>query len=465
MLIPLDQIAVVERRRKDLGDIAALAESIKANGQITAAVVRPAVEADREKGVDPAVTPWVLVAGGRRFAAIMMTGLDVIRADDLGELSPMRQKILELEENLNRKELHWAEEAFLREEIHKLRQLEFGAAQSTTGEGWSARDTARELNMTPGNLSKDLKLAQALRENPALKNAPTKASAVRMLDFNTKMEQRIAAVDGAALHTASSKLVTADMRDFVRTLPTHSVDLCFTDFPFGIDYNFDAEDRNKYADSQGALQDLLVDVVPEIIRVTKPSGWLALMMGSTNYEFLRECIEDCCAEHFDYADTWYEESGSGWQKLRKGRCNSFKNDPSKQCRYLSVEDPEWIWFRPNSRNPSMWPTLHAQNQFEKICVVNMGNAVLVQQNKPNVLMYDAIYEDRIHEMQRPHDLCLDIVSRFTLGGERVLDLCFGSGSALAAAAELQRDYLGCDLNPANLGPALGWVAQHARGGL
>lgn len=464
MIIPLDQIAIVERRRKDLGDISALAKSIKENGQITAGVVRRATDDDRDRGVDPNATPWVLVAGGRRYAAITLAGIENFRADDFGELPLMRQKILELEENLNRKDLHWTEEAFLREEIHNLRQTEHGTAESTTGKGWSANDTARELGMTPGNLSKDLKLAKALREDPSLRRAPTKASAMRMLQYQERIDERVSKIDAGPMLQVKDKLHTADMRDFVRTLPTHSIDLCFTDFPFGIEYNFDSHDKNKYADSQRALMDLLTDVVPEIIRVTKPTGWLALMMGSTNYQFLCDLVTSCCATHFEYAEVIYEQQENGeWERKVMSTCEYVSNnrpEDGKDCRFLSVEDPEWLWFRPNSRNPSMYPEFHAQNQYEKICVVNMGKGVLVKKNLGNVLVYNAIYEDRIHEMQRPHDLCLDVVSRFTLGGERVLDLCFGSGSALAAAAELQRDFVGCDLNPQNLGSAIGWVAEH-----
>lgn len=456
MEIPIYQIAILNRRRKDLGDLQSLAENIKLNGQIQSGVVRKATEADRADGVDPGVTPFVLVAGGRRYAACMIAGIETYRADDWGELPPLQQKVLELEENLNRKNLNWDEEVLLKEEIHNLKI----ALASAAGQVWTQGDTAKELYETQANTSRDLKLAQELRSNPELRKAPSKFAAVRMVEYDKKIAERTARVDATPLMHVKDRLVTADMRDFVRSLPENSVDLCFTDFPFGIDYKFDEHDANAYADSQAALKDLLTDVVPEILRVTKPSGWLALMMGSTNYDYLASLITSCCATHYQYFDGWYEQAENGdWSWRQRAKCPGNPGDGST-CTCLEPEDPEWIWFRPNSRQPSMWPELHAQNQYEKICVVNMGRAVMVQKNLGNVLVHDAVYEDRIHEMQRPHELCLDIVSRLTIGGERVLDLCFGSGSALAAAAELQRDFIGCDLNPKNLGPALMWVAEH-----
>lgn len=456
MNIPIYQIAILNRRRKDLGDLQSLAENIKLNGQIQSGVVRKATEADRSEGVDPVATPFVLVAGGRRYAACMLAGLETYRADDWGELPPLQQKVLELEENLNRKNLNWDEEVLLKEEIHNLKT----ALAAETGQVWTQGDTAKELYEAQANTSRDLKLAQELRANPELRKAPSKIAAVRMVAYDKNIAERTARVNQTPLLHVKDRLVTADMRDFVRSLPDHSIDLCFTDFPFGIDYNFEAHDANAYADSQAALKDLLTDVVPQILRITKPTGWLALMMGSTNYEFLANLIRGCCATHFEYFDGWWEQAENGdWTWEQRAKCPGNPGDGST-CTCLEPEDPEWIWFRPNSRQPSMWPELHAQNQYEKICVVNMGRAVMVRKNLGNVLVHDAVYEDRIHEMQRPHELCLDIVSRFTIGGERVLDLCFGSGSALAAAAELQRDFIGCDLNPANLGPALMWVAEH-----
>ncbi len=463
MDIPLNQIAVLDRARENMGDLNALVTSMRARQseglppQITSGVVRRPSDADLTEGINPTETPWVLVAGGRRYAALLLGNFPTFRADDFGELTELQQLICELEENLNRKELEWGEEVLLKERILNLRKQE---AEENKTIPFDQKQLARELKETPANTSRDLALARAIREDPTLLNAPSKASAVRILEYKRKVNARLASVDGTTMTKLADRLVTADMRDFVRTLPTDSVDLCFTDFPFGIDYQFEDHDRNKYEDSVGTLKDLLSDVVPEILRVVKPTGWLALMMGSTNYDYLAGLVSGCCATHYQYFDGWWEQAENGdWNWEQKAKCPGNPGDGST-CWTLTPEDPEWIWHRPNSRNPSMYPELHAQNQYEKICVVNCGRAVIIRKNLGNVLVHDAIYSDRIHEMQRPHALCCDIIERLTVGGERVLDLCFGSGSALAAASSLERDFLGCDINPANLGPALGFVASH-----
>jgi SAM-dependent methyltransferase len=389
----------------------------------------------------------------------MQLGRDTIIAHSMDELTPLAHSIVELEENLARKNMDWSEEVFLKERIHHLRLAE--AEQK--GDTWSQKETAREIGETPANLSRDLQMAAALRANPELKNAPTKAAAVRQVAFQTAVQDKLANIQkqsGSTLESVGARLVTADMRDFARSLPENSVDLCFTDFPFGIDYKFDSHDANKYEDSQETLSDLHTDIIPQILRVTKPDGWLALMMGSTNFMLLKDLIETCCATHYEYFTVkWIQMENGQWVRTVSGKCPVSDGRP---CGALKVEDPEWLWFRPNSRNPSMWPELHAQNQYEKFAVVNMGMGVMIKKGPPNVLMYDAVYSDRIHEMQRPHELCKEVISRLTLAGQRVLDLCFGSGSALAAAADLERDFIGCDINPKNRGPAIAFVTSHVK---
>lgn len=457
--IPVEKIAVINRRRKDLGDIQWLVDDIKDKGQLTPGIVRRATAADVVEGVDPEATPYVLVAGGRRYNAVCVAGLDTFDAVDRGDLPPLLQKIYELHENLGRKDLNWDEEVFLKEEIHNLRKQ----AAEAEGKTWSQTDTGNEVGESVANISRDLELARELRVNPELRKAPSKVAAVRAIKYERNIQERTARVNQTNLVNVKSRLHVADMKDFVRRIPENKIDLCFTDFKFGIDYDFDAHDANKYADSVEDLHNLLTDVIPQIIRVTKPTGWLALMMGSTNYEYLKDLIQSCCSVHYEYAEVeWRKDAAGDWIRQRAPRCLSVQAGTASACRFLAVEDPEWIWFRPNSRNPSKWPELHAQNQYEKFAVVNMGQAVMIQKNLGNVLVHDAVYEDRIHEMQRPHSLCLDVIQRLSVGGELVADFCFGSGSALAAAAELQRDFLGCDMNPKCLGPALMWVSEHLK---
>jgi len=90
MTATIDKINVGERLRIDNGDIAGLAQSIREHGLLQPIVID---------------AKYNLVAGGRRLAAAKQVGMTEIEVKMLGELSEKELRVLELEENIRRKDL------------------------------------------------------------------------------------------------------------------------------------------------------------------------------------------------------------------------------------------------------------------------------------------------------------------------------------------------------------------------
>jgi len=86
----ISEIIVGERRREDLGDIEALAKSIRQYG-----LLHPIVVDDKKR----------LVAGERRLEACKQLGWEEISVTFLGELTEEQLCEIELEENIRRKDL------------------------------------------------------------------------------------------------------------------------------------------------------------------------------------------------------------------------------------------------------------------------------------------------------------------------------------------------------------------------
>ena len=73
---------------------------------------------------------------------------------------------------------------------------------------------------------------------------------------------------------------------------------------------------------------------------------------------------------------------------------------------------------------------------------------MVQRGKPNVLRIPPVSQgDRELLVERPVELYQELIRRLTVPGETVADFFVGSGSCLAAAASLDRDYFGVELDP------------------
>jgi len=458
MIIPIEQISVLERGRKDLGDLGSLAESIKSNGQITPGVVRPAIEED---GVS---TPWVLVAGERRFRACNLAGIPVYKAENFGEMSEIDQQVIELEENLHRKDLTWDEQATMRKKIHLL----YKQRAAERGESWGLVETSKATGESIATISRDIVVADALEQDPGLKQAGSKKSAVRIIEMRDHLARKELSAGKIPLGKLQSLMVEADARDWLRRQKTGAFDLFLSDFPYGIDFYSSGQkttgeetSTSDYDDSEGVTLDLFVDVVPEVIRTTKEVGWIAIFMCDSNYDYLRQLFESCCTKHFDYADVWWEQAANGeWVWQRKSHCIAGEKG---DCEFLHAEVPGWIWYRPNSRNPGRLPERHAKNFYERILVLNRGSGRLYkhQDECPNVLVYEAEYgNERIHAMQKPRAIARELVQRFTIPGDQVADCFFGSGNLLAGAAELQRGIQGCEKTHLMIDLAIGNVGEY-----
>lgn len=469
MLIATKDIAVIKRQRKviDSTKLQRLAENLKSTKAVTGKAlihpitVRPRRDDDTYSDTKRPVThPWVLVTGGRRIAAHVLLGWPEIDANDFTDLSPLEQKIVELNENIDREDLPWQDELDAKAEVLRIRKAQ----------GMTQEQVADELGEDKGNFARDIKLHTEVKANPKLREAGTKNAARKASDHHKEIERRVNIIKQVDVADLKSKIFIADARDYVRTLADNSVDLHMWDPPWAMSYKSATEIakktsgsivKGKYDDSPEANLDFLVDVIPHVVRTVKESGWIAIIFATTGMNWLKTHLMGACKTHGEYVEVRYNyETGEFYRAFEKCPEYAHRRILKEDCKFLDPEILPFIWYRPNSRNIGQWPDRHAKHVYESILVCNGGKARLVLTGKPDVLMYDNVYEDRLHEMQKPHALLTDLISRFTLPGELVVDLSFGSGSTLAAAADLGRDFRGCERNAELLSSALGLVAQY-----
>jgi ParB family chromosome partitioning protein len=110
MQVPINEIKVKKRVRKDYGDIQALADSMKRFGQIS-----PIVLNNRNQ----------LIAGGRRLEAARYLGWRTINAVIMDLDDPISKLEYEIEENLQRRDFTPREAAVAAQELAKLKNPGF----------------------------------------------------------------------------------------------------------------------------------------------------------------------------------------------------------------------------------------------------------------------------------------------------------------------------------------------------
>ena len=190
-----NDILVEDRMRKDYGDVAELAASIKENG-----LIQPIVLAMVNVSclLSPDGLGYKLVAGGRRLSAMKLLGWKqikhgehfIVRGED--ESTPegkLRLGAIELEENLRRKEMTWPEQVEGKQRLLELMQSIHGGSrgagapslrEQAAGEtsGFGVRKLAAMLGESPALVSKDLNLARMARSIPQIRNNTSKGVAM-----------------------------------------------------------------------------------------------------------------------------------------------------------------------------------------------------------------------------------------------------------------------------------------------
>src|SRR6267142_1789663 len=147
------------------------------------------------------------------------------------DLDEDEYQLISLHENLKRHNLPWYEQVIKEKELHDLRQAQVGIGATGKKIGWGLRDTANELNMALGAISQDIRLAEAVLNDPSLRKIQDKTTAQRVIFREIKrLNQSLGTTqptkfDTDVIHHGSSEVILKLYDDAV-------FDACITDPPW-----------------------------------------------------------------------------------------------------------------------------------------------------------------------------------------------------------------------------------------
>lgn len=332
--VPIDDIKIGTRVRRDFSHVPGLAESIKDVGLIQPIVL------SHDK---------TLIAGESRIRACRLLGWTTIRAVYRGCLNEAQLAVLEAEENNARSNLTWQERCLSIDKVHRIHATQ----AALTGTSWGVRETAALLEEGKSNTALLIELAGHLHANDKdIWSADSARDAIRILVKRKEDElnailakqtipdapkegvkyvgpQKPALVipDVGSFFTAgpsfapgvtgpdltdempgaaptglvvplSQMLLKGDAVEVLKAMPADAFDHCITDWPYAIDM-----DMLNMQNQHGGLNDLdsvrdehQVDenealhaaIVPEIYRVLKPNSffitWMDMMQWQRTYD-------------------------------------------------------------------------------------------------------------------------------------------------------------------------------------
>lgn len=147
--LPCQAILVAPDRQRQQLDASDLEQSIKARG-----VISPIIVSRQPDG------QAILVAGQRRLTASISLGLADIPVRWAEDMSKTELEIIELEENIKRKDLEWQELVLAVSRIHKL--------YLALDPDWTMTETAQAISLAVGTVSMYLRVASELPTRVAI---------------------------------------------------------------------------------------------------------------------------------------------------------------------------------------------------------------------------------------------------------------------------------------------------------
>ena len=399
MQVKIKDILINPRQRKELSadDIAERAESLKKFGQLQNIVLNK-----REDGV------LELVAGFTRIMAAMTLGWEEIDAKLQEDLSDVEKKEMELEENIQRKQLEWHEEANAIAEIHAMRLA--------LDPEWSMGKTAQMVGKSKATVSRAVDLKEAMIEDPTIKEERKKAGKAPSIP---------------------AVIIPGDAADLIKKEEDESYDAVVTNLPFGVDFELKGGEE-VYYDEETYITRLVQEVVRESFRVLKDDSWMVawfdvrkITYNNAQEKFFKDVVGSVTdAQRL----MLFDSMGLTWWMKSAG------------FSYVTVVPA--IWVKPNKTQGIIGdPRKGMIVAYEAMVFASKGDAVLLKQGQNDIFIYETLTSsEKDFAMQMPVELCSEIISMVSLGGGRILDPFAGVGSIGEGALDNQCEFKGFELN-------------------
>ncbi len=413
-------IVPADRQREDLGTTDELEE-------LAASIFNPAIGFLNPVTLDRSYT---LVAGMRRLAAHVLKGKKEIEYRFCEAETDYQKEIVELEENIRRKQLSWQEESKAVARIHAMKKKEDPL--------WDGHKTAALIGKSRRSVVGSVELAKVLEKEPAgdVAAAKTLRGAMDRHKRQKQIKERVAtaqvrmlAAEQGLIHKVSASVAVGDALSTLKFLANESMDMAISNPPYGVDIeSIFMGERTIYADAEEDIVPLLEKVCKEVYRVLKDDRWFV----------------------------WF------YPTSRLGEGARILLDAG--FRFQAVP---CVWYKPNKFVSALsHPYQQFSSQYETFFWGRKGDPKFTDTRLGNVFVYNTPKEsDRLHPLQMPVDLWEEIIHIGSVAGEHILEPFAGSGSGGVASVRTERNYTGLELSPEYAERANAWIAEELTGEL
>lgn len=262
-----------------------------------------------------------------------------------------------------------------------------------------------KMKGTRGNIT------QAYKEIVAKDRKAAEAVLAEM--FLQTQKQQVESGEDGAEKSAAGMCFQGSCLDLIKEVPDSSIYLIHTDPPYGINFDILEKADNKtemyQGDTLAQSTTLWTALAPELFRVAQADSFAVVWVSFVQMPMIRAEMEK-----------------AGWECGRKP--------------FVWVKESQWA-----SYAPSKW----FASAYDTALIFAKGSPTLSQQGKPDFSAFPPLTPHlKTHPLERPVAMLAELMGRFLVPGQTVLDPFMGSGSTLLAALALKCNPIGFERDEA-----------------
>jgi site-specific DNA-methyltransferase (adenine-specific) len=232
-------------------------------------------------------------------------------------------------------------------------------------------------------------------------------------------------IENLIYKSSRARLLQGDCLELMKKIPDQSVDMILCDLPYG---------------TTKCSWDTIIDfklLWEQYNRIIKPQKAIALFGSEPFSSSLRlSNIED-------YKYDWIWD-----KKIPSGMCNS-KIQPMRQTENISIFVHGKSFYYPQMTKRDV--PIKSGGMIESLSggssgLKRMETKTYDEKYPTTLITFDKIRRGSVHPTQKPVDLLEYLIKTYTVENEIVLDNCMGSGSTGVAALNINRRFIGIELD-------------------
>lgn len=228
------------------------------------------------------------------------------------------------------------------------------------------------------------------------------------------------------------KITCQDNLELLKELEDNSIDLIYCDILYGTGRKF--KDYQDLKPIKSDIEEHYIPRIKEMHRVLKPTGTIYLQMDTKINHWIRCIMEDIF----------------GYDNMRNEIIWYYNTAPRKKNDFGKRHDIIYRFTKSDNYkfNPIREPySESAPRGYAKEKYYHPEGKVLGDVWQMNILGQNDKTERVGYDTQKPKSLIERIIKASSDEGDLIADFYMGSGTTSVVAKELNRDFIGCDINP------------------